>query len=1183
MCTVVPLCIRARRRSPCPLHSDTTLPYTRARSAATHLHSIWRMVSDHALRAQRREYGASNRDPLFSALIFRGLASWMSADDGQLDYAGSASSSIGQAPTSEFTCLIDYYASNQLYGRLRRVCDDVLAHTHNDETAFWRAVGLSDENALTEAIRELDPLQHVPRLALGATVTLIHTYGTNTTPQEKETLEKLEEQLTELWKDVEISALIFVGRYLLNVGDAKNARTCLEQVHAQDATNVQTLVMLGWLNLNSGQSCQARQALNFFEAALKLTKEKQDIGALLGRSKYYERSAKSGASGEGASSATRKKWDRVLDDLNTIIVLYPNFTPAVIEKSRVLMIMNQWEESLQTAQRVLKKDAKDIGALRLVVLYFLTRESKGANIQNRLNDLMEAIETNEPRNHLLMYDIAQLVARLANRKKPVLQQTLVLIERACKMEPSNSAYLTEQGYQLMLLDDFAQASLCFQEASKLDEGNISSLSGLIKCKILQGNYKDAQQELDFLAEISASIGSNADLTFLHALLAWFKDANESKCMEYLNLAMTEHAKALEEIPLGFAYFITYNPDFVLEVIQMYMQHIGTEPMTAGDPPNAVLNTCIKLLHDLTEIVPGMLGAQLMLSKTNFIAGHFDESERALVTALRLDAQCAPAHIIQAQICLHRENFQQCSQSLEQARSLDSDIGDTPTYRLLQAKALVASDQLGDAFKALQAAMLLSGVRKISPSAMKSASALSNTGGSAKGVVPLQDRISIFLELASFYALVGDHGSASRVMAEAKTEFTHSSEATRILFADADLATKRGDFDAALQMLKSIPPNSSYATRAKIKMAEIYLHSKSDQTVRNLSAQFASIDLGTKPPSTEPDAKPKAVRVFVRRWQPTASCAGAELLVVNFADLTEQIRALFFPTVAGAPSWTIYWVPVGKTRTWFADKQTVRDDDSFAEYIRYHHDQAFVKRPTLLLFAPASDCDDPAHSDNVCTHSPDKVPVTGMEAHPVSPARSESSSTVMPASTVTSSARPEQNVFRDQLARRDANQCVVCKESIGLEATHVVPKGSARSDEEFPRSGLGFIDDVRNGLLLCHHHHKCFDSGLWYIEPAGDLSSEIVASNAMKKHDPNFKLLFDKARVPDGDAAGDWPRAKAFEVQKRFCVQKQTERLEKRKKQGKCDKCGKRFKGKVTDQHIVHGCSGKRDYADYNTD
>jgi len=776
--------------------------------------------------------------------------------DGEDSQFDAAVASAAQ-PTSEFQCLIDYYMQAQLYRTVQRICEDMFDRGGDDDVAhFWHAVALTAEGgaSASEAIRELDPLQNVPELALAVNAALISAHKTAKS-RDKESMDRLKEKLKKLSRESDDEALVYAGRYFLLLSyqqpeKAKQSRQCLEKVNAKNPDHVPTLVMLGQLNLNSEQAGgrQRRQALGMFERALQLTGDQKDIGALLGRSKYYERSAKSDAtaaavslSGSNAAAASsRKKWDRVLDDLNQVIVAYPNFMPAILEKARVLMLQGQWDESLLQAQRVLKRDPKDVSALRLAVLFHLTRESLGgkggAAIANKLNELMEAIEYNEPNNHALMYDVAQLVCRLANRNKNILRLTLVLIERACRMEPQSSAYLTEQGYQLMLLDDLSQASLCFQEASKLDEGNIAPLAGLIKTKIISGNLKEAQQELEFLAEISASIGSNADLTFLHALLAWLKDGDEARCMEYLNACMMEHGKALEDAPLGFGYFVLYNPDFVLEVVQQYMAHVGTETRQPGDPPNEVLQQAVRLLAELTEMVPAMIGAQLLLSKALFLSGQLDESEQVLVTCLRLDPQCAPAHIIQAQICLTRENFQQCSQALEQARSLDFEIRNTPIYHLMKTKLLEASGQVDDALKVLQAAMELPGVRKPLKAGpgqaqtlqMQLAQAAHNPSAAMKGSVPLQDRISIFLELATVLAMLGQPEQAAKVMQDARAEFKHTTEATRILIADADLAVKRRDFDGALKMLASVPPSSSYATRAKVKAADIYLLHKKNK-------------------------------------------------------------------------------------------------------------------------------------------------------------------------------------------------------------------------------------------------------------------------------------------------------------------------------------------------------------------
>ena len=66
--------------------------------------------------------------------------------------------------------------------------------------------------------------------------------------------------------------------------------------------------------------------------------------------------------------------------------------------------MNQWDEALSTAQRVLRKaiqffshncadlcsqDALDLDALRLNALYLLTREAKSSAAENKIAELMD--------------------------------------------------------------------------------------------------------------------------------------------------------------------------------------------------------------------------------------------------------------------------------------------------------------------------------------------------------------------------------------------------------------------------------------------------------------------------------------------------------------------------------------------------------------------------------------------------------------------------------------------------------------------------------------------------------------------------------------------------------------------------------------------------------------------------
>jgi hypothetical protein len=108
-------------------------------------------------------------------------------------------------PTSEFQCLIDYYMQQQLYRSVQRICEDAFGRGGSDEDAahFWHAVALTAEggSSVSEAIRELDPLQNVPELALAVNAALISAHKTAKS-RDKESMDRLKEKLKKLSREV---------------------------------------------------------------------------------------------------------------------------------------------------------------------------------------------------------------------------------------------------------------------------------------------------------------------------------------------------------------------------------------------------------------------------------------------------------------------------------------------------------------------------------------------------------------------------------------------------------------------------------------------------------------------------------------------------------------------------------------------------------------------------------------------------------------------------------------------------------------------------------------------------------------------------------------------------------------------------------------------------------------------
>ena len=62
----------------------------------------------------------------------------------------------------------------------------------------------------------------------------------------------------------------------------------------------------------------------------------KNVEALIGKSRYF---------------TLRHNYSGALDLINQAVVSYPGFMPALIEKMRLLMALQDWEQTVETAQR----------------------------------------------------------------------------------------------------------------------------------------------------------------------------------------------------------------------------------------------------------------------------------------------------------------------------------------------------------------------------------------------------------------------------------------------------------------------------------------------------------------------------------------------------------------------------------------------------------------------------------------------------------------------------------------------------------------------------------------------------------------------------------------------------------------------------------------------------------------
>lgn len=222
------------------------------------------------------------------------------------------------------------------------------------------------------------------------------------------------------------------------------------------------------------------KSLQYFEQALEESQPGQPkhLESMLGKAKVFEKT---------------KKYDLALEILSEIAIQNAGFFPALLEKTKIHMVNGDWEQALETVQKVLVKDRQNVEALRIYSFYLLTRESDIEYVQEKLDELINAMKFNEGRNADLFWNMSRLFSRYCGRRDVIIERTLRMLDEAVLLQPENADYHSEIAHQKCMLGEYTAAYKIYQQASSYDETNQTPLYGMIYCKIKQDQLDDAGQ------------------------------------------------------------------------------------------------------------------------------------------------------------------------------------------------------------------------------------------------------------------------------------------------------------------------------------------------------------------------------------------------------------------------------------------------------------------------------------------------------------------------------------------------------------------------------------------------------------------------------------------------------------------------------------------------------------------
>ncbi|XP_015435136.1 PREDICTED: tetratricopeptide repeat protein 21B-like [Dufourea novaeangliae] len=700
----------------------------------------------------------------------------------------------------EYITLIEWYC-HQLYynGMLIHSKEACEAYPTSERLRILLGLAYALTGKTQEAIKECTSLMNNADATLAALLLQNITY-TISSNVERTTLTHIENRIRDERRKSTPNALSLAALTLLLSQKVEKAKDYIERAHKLDSSNMNVLLVKGWVNLFTVNEISLDKR-NFFE--LVLEEDPKNVYALLGSAKYKQQH------GDSAGAILT---------LNSLIVRYPKLCLPLIEKLQNLLTMKDWEQVLETANRILSIDLNNLDATKAQVFVMLCRDGNYEEGLKGLQSFFRNLILTETRNAIVLISNVQLFSRLACKSEEVLLELARTVDRMLQQQHSKNAELMiELGNLYVSLGKARDAEHYYKNAIKINESSFSALMGLAYCQLLDTSTEGrdlAQQQIDFLMEIQSG-SKSAELLFMSAKL---KSNVPNQALTHLDDASTILLNNCKCIPYGYEYVKKLNPDLCLDICKQRIVYSISNDVRNRE--RNVLNRaepCLYLLEQLTEAYPGLTTAQLLLSKAKMQSGELEGAATILKNILdNVDASNAEAHLLMAQILACQGNYQLASQSLEIGLSYNFNIRDNPIYHLIVGMVQKENKDIENAIKSFRAAIAhvveVQFHENMSETVEMSAS----------------DIATLYLELIFAYSEMRRFDEAIAVIHEANIKLRNTTEEGRILIGNAELLLEMGELDEAIERLSKVTPDQPYYLQAHKRLAEIHLKHKKDR-------------------------------------------------------------------------------------------------------------------------------------------------------------------------------------------------------------------------------------------------------------------------------------------------------------------------------------------------------------------
>eukprot|EP00600_Ochromonadales_sp_CCMP1393_P000361 CAMPEP_0174983574 /NCGR_PEP_ID=MMETSP0004_2-20121128/17217_1 /TAXON_ID=420556 /ORGANISM="Ochromonas sp., Strain CCMP1393" /LENGTH=551 /DNA_ID=CAMNT_0016235837 /DNA_START=1 /DNA_END=1653 /DNA_ORIENTATION=- len=419
------------------------------------------------------------------------------------------------------------------YDQLIASCDAVMAKKGKDPLSlFWKAYGIGMNGNVNDALRTLEGFQSRKDLQFPVSLALMY-FHKKAASVDREAVSNLKSELSIAEDVAKEAGLILAARFCLFTENIKEAFRISQKIIDSKQTNgpstafeMEATAIIQWCTISEVEM------LGSVDSSSR--QQIRDIDDMYSNNRNNEQFDVDSLMVWARSRLLIHRTGEALNILNQIIATYPWFLAALADKALLLASEQEWDQALDTAQRLLDVESDHLDALKVIAVHAFTQESQPHDAVQKLEDLDSALQHREP-SAIDIRGAGRAVLLYLRTPAPGPTDLRAVLERAAKQTVHSgggggsggtssdvrcAVVHCQLGHTLMLQGpmQYERSMKAFREATRRDQNNARALEGMILCQLYEGAVEDAESQIELLTLMHSPEDLGYEFAYLQSLL-----------------------------------------------------------------------------------------------------------------------------------------------------------------------------------------------------------------------------------------------------------------------------------------------------------------------------------------------------------------------------------------------------------------------------------------------------------------------------------------------------------------------------------------------------------------------------------------------------------------------------------------------------------------------------------------